>query len=324
MHIYQNLDQLPEMDEAFITIGNFDGLHLGHQKIINTMIHDANGKTTIVITFQKSPIEILYPDKFGGYIFPYGYKIKFIEKTGLEHIFLLDFEKVAMIEALDFINLIRNKIHNPSLFVGFNFRFGKDNKGNIELLQREALLNKFSVKVIDQLSYNEMNQAKIISSSLIRNCISKGEMNTVTAMLGRPYIYSSKVIKGNGIGRHIGFPTINLSKNNQILPQNGVYYTLTFINCSFYPAMTYIGNRPTFPDNQLRIETNIINYNGPLNGDTFAIFFIQRVRKENKFNNLEELQKYLYNDKEMVLNLHKSYKIPPDFYKIWNIIIGGT
>jgi riboflavin kinase / FMN adenylyltransferase len=307
MKILHSLDELPELNEAHITIGNYDGIHIGHQQIMDTLRNKAGNNSKVAITFEKAPAEFLKPGSFKGYIFPKGYKKLFLEKYGFDIVLSLNFEDVVSIKAEQFIEILLKKFKNLHLYVGYNFKFGKNNHGNADYLKKVALKHNFSVHIIPQVLYNHTP----VSSSTIRNLIRDGKMEDVAGMLGRPYFICSSIVPGNCIGSKIGFPTLNLGINRQVVPQSGIFFTFYYLDKEFYPSMTYLGKRPTLTSRELRNETNIIDFDN--SGDRLnmqkvhTILFIRKTRDEKRFHNVEELQKNIYNDKEKILELYHKY-----------------
>lgn len=316
MNRYIRLDDLPEFNEASLTIGNFDGLHLGHRKIIYSLLAVNLNQPAIAVTFQKVPIEYLNPGHFKGYLFPSDQKEKYLEKLGVSHIVSLDFPEVRNVDSIDFIKVLLSKINKLHLVIGYNFQFGKGNAGNVNFLRNISKKLNFELTVVDPVSIDHTT----ISSSLIRDMIQNGRMEEASHMLGRPYFINSDELRGDGIGRTIGFPTINLKINKQVTPQTGVYYTLYPYQDRLYPAMTYIGNRPTVNGHELRNETNIINFEEHSENisriKNHTIYFIRKIRGEKKLHNLEELRKTIYNDREVILGLYHDHGIPDLLEKI--------
>ncbi|MGA2142907.1 MAG: riboflavin kinase [Brevinematales bacterium] len=301
------IESLKKYEEAFVTIGNFDGLHLGHMKIIEAMKKDAGGKPVIAVTFEESTAIAVDPVKFKGYLFPPGFKMKVLSLSGVSDIISLDFKSVADIAAGDFIKLFLDRIGKLHIYAGPDFRFGRGNLGSIHTL-RESAGPRMMLTVIEKLKKG----ISAVSSSLIRDRILEGELEEAAAMLGRPYFITSKKIKGDGIGRKTGYPTINLGMNRQILPHPGVYFTLFYFGGSLYPSMTYIGRRPTLDKQEMRNETNIIEFGGDFgvfkDGKDYSVMYIKKIRNEKKFHNLDDLEKTIYNDKSSVLELYSEYK----------------
>ncbi len=306
--ITDNIKLLKSYDEAYVTIGNFDGLHLGHRKIIESMKKDARGAPAIAVTFEESTSLIVNPGRFKGYLFPDGYKKKALSQAGIDNIVSLDFKSVAGMEAHDFVKLFMDRIEKLHFYVGPDFRFGRGNLGNIHTLKSFEREGFFTLKVVEKLKCNLVT----VSSSLIREKIIEGDLELAAGLLGRPYFISSRKIKGDGIGERTGYPTINLEINRQILPQAGVYFSLFYLEDRLYPAMTYIGTRPSMESHEMRNETNIIDFDGDpgkvMDGVNYTVLFIKKIRNEKKFHNLDDLQKNIYNDKSKVIKLYSEYK----------------
>ncbi len=313
IHFYHNLDSIPVFEEAYVTVGNFDGLHRGHQRIITAMQSDAGKKPTIAMTFEEATSLYINPHEFKGYLFPEDYKQKALSLMGIQNIISLRFEEIADLDSIDFIRVLKNKIKKVHFYVGYDFKFGKGNSGNIHTLQRHASDKTFILNVMEKMKYH----FSTISSSSIREKIKHGDLEAAQAMLGRPYFIVSNKIAGDGAGKKIGFPTINIEINQQVLPQIGVYFSLFYFKKKLYPSMSYIGNRPTMTHHEMRNETNILDFDGDYGeiktGEKQTVLFIKKIRNEKKFNNLEELEKNLYNDRRQVLELYQEYKKKPDF-----------
>ncbi|MCX7820982.1 MAG: bifunctional riboflavin kinase/FAD synthetase [Brevinematales bacterium] len=307
MKLIETLEDFPNLEEVFLTIGNFDGFHLGHKKIIDELMKFSQQKESnrnrFVITFKKSPLEILNPSIFKGYVFPFGCKEEVFEKLGIDYLANLDFLLLKDITREEFVNFLKEKFKRINIFIGYDFRFGKENMGDVDFLKK----NFENVFVVDKVDFD----GERISSSLIRDLISNGEIEKANRMLGRNYFIYSDEIKGDGLGRRIGFPTINLKINEQILPSTGVYFTIYKLKERIFPAMTYIGKRPTIDGTEMRNETNIIGLNEVEVMELskikkHKIYFVKKTREEKKLHNLEELKNLLYNDREVILSLFKA------------------
>lgn len=311
MNIYHSIEELPQFDEASVTIGNFDGLHIGHKMIIDNVTGAFTGKPghTIALTFARAPIEFLNPSHFKGYIFPPGYKQILLEKWGIGNLVDLDFGNVLDVHADEFIKSLKDKIKKLKLTVGYNFRFGKGNTGTISLLEKMSGEMGFGLTVCSRI----MSGRSAVSSSSIRDRIESGDVLGASGMLGRPYFIVSRQVKGDGIGGKIGFPTINLEQNTQVLPGFGVYFTLIKSGKSFLPSMTYVGKRPTIDNAEIRIETNVISDNKDLEiyrkEAPVTLFFIIKTRNEKKYHNLEDLRKNIYNDRRIISSMYDNYDI---------------
>lgn len=317
MEIDRIIDNLPTLEKAFVTIGNFDGLHLGHQKIFNRLINEAGDSPKVVITFDTAPAKILHPENFAGYIFPDSFKQRAIELAGIDYLYLLDFNKVRNMTADDFIRLFLERINNLHLYVGYDFRFGRGHTGTAKFLEKEAKRLDFELTEIERYKHKDIT----VNSTGIRELVIAGDVETAGAMLGRPYFIVSAKTHGDGVGATIGFPTINQAvPTKRIVPAVGVYFTYCKVNNKFLPSMTYIGHRPTVNGIDLRIETNVIGYKSKFTAKKVEIAFISKINKEKTFKNLDNLQKMLYNYSELVYELSTDYKLPINFLKL----LGGN
>jgi riboflavin kinase/FMN adenylyltransferase len=307
--LFSELTDLPRLEEAYVTVGNFDGLHKGHRKIIDAMQRDAGTLPTIAVTFEEATSLYLKPGIFKGYLFPDNYKRKALAAMGMKIIMSLSFDRIAGMEAGEFIRVLKNRIKFLHFYVGKDFRFGRGNTGSVHMLRKLARDKLLTVKVIEKMKWHFLT----ISSSAIREKIINGRMQEAADMLGRPYFITSRKIKGDGIGAQNGYPTINLEINRQVLPQNGVYFTFFNLGDKCLPSMTYIGNRPSMKSHEKRNETNIVDAGGNLggikNGNEYTVLYIKKIRNEKKFNNLDELRENLYNDRKRVLELYSRYRI---------------
>ncbi len=314
MQIYRTLEDLPDFSAAFVTIGNFDGLHPGHRKIISALREAAGDKPTVAVTFDRAPVEFLNPAAFRGTLFATGEKARALERLGIGHLVMLDFQSVRDLPASVFLESLLRKAGRLSLFVGYNFRFGRHNAGSAFSLKKAAREKGFSLSVIDRV----VRAGRTVSSSAIRTLIHRGRVEQACELLGRPYAITAPSEKGDGLGAKIGFPTLNLADNPQVLPASGVYFTLYRRNGRIYPSMTYIGRRPTLKggNGRIRNETHVLEYdsNPDKIGDCpeHTVFFIRRTRGEKKLRNLEELGKVLYNDRRVILDLYRTYRTGAD------------
>ncbi|MGC8765579.1 MAG: bifunctional riboflavin kinase/FAD synthetase [Brevinematia bacterium] len=302
MKIINSTKDFPFLSEVCLTIGNFDGFHIGHQKIIASM--KLANKPSFVITFKRAPLEILNPQRFKGYIFPYGYKVKIFRQLGIDYLAMLDFNEIKDWTKEKFLDFLKSRFKVIHLFIGEDFRFGKGNEGDVTYLSK-SLSN---VEVVEKVKIGNVK----VSSTLVRDLLSEGRIEEANEMLSRPYFITSYVERGDGIGSRIGFPTLNLKKNEQVILANGVYFTLYRLDEKVFPAMTYIGNRPTLGKREFRNETNIIEIGESTiqlikKKKKHSILFIKRIRDEKRLHNLEELKNLLYNDRKVVLDLFKVY-----------------
>lgn len=285
---------------TFIALGSFDGLHKGHITLINKVLElskSNNDSKSMVNTFANHPLTIINKSKIPKLIMDNDTKAEILEGLGIDLVnFVLFNEEMMKMSPEDFIaNMI--EYYNPLGFiVGFNYRFGNKNLGDIELLKKLSKIHKFQLYVINPIEYNDT----VISSTRIRAAISEGKIKDANHMLLKPYMLKGKVVYGKRLGRTIGFPTANLDYNKDfVIPKGGVYYTLVKYGDKVYKGITNIGTNPTVGVNELTIETHILNFDYNIYNENLKVYFIDKIREEQKFNSLEELKAQLEKDKKI-------------------------
>lgn len=281
---------------SILTLGNFDGLHLGHQELVKMIVLRAKetGGLSMVVTFRPHPLKILAPEKCPPLISIYEEKIFLLEKLGIDVIvkipFTLDFSAMG---PRDFVrDILCDMLGAREIFVGYNYRFGKGRKGNIQMLKDLGNEFGFSVREVGQVSFN----GEIISSTRIRELIKNGGVEHAAQLLGRPYAVCGIVVKGDGRGRGFGVPTANIASKHSIIPSNGVYAARLFVRDQYYKGIVNIGMRPTFNAKSFAIEVHIFDFNEDIYGEDITIYFIQKIREEKKFQNAEDLVKQIDKD----------------------------
>lgn len=292
----------------YVALGNFDGLHLGHLSLIRKTVESAkiNNCNSMVFTYKNHPKTLVSPDKVPKLIMDMEEKIRCLEKENIDIVVLKEFTKEFMaIEPEEFINRLCVKYKVKGIIVGFNFRFGNKNKGDIKLL--EALKEKYGYEllVLSPFKYKE----DLISSTKIRENILNGNLEEANNMLSRPYSIKGEIIHGKKLGRTIGFPTANLKINHEnVIPKIGVYYTNIEINKKIYKGITSVGYNPTVNGKQLTIETFILDFSKEIYGEEIRIYFVKRIRDEIKFDTLDQLIEELKSDKKYAENesIHES------------------
>jgi len=270
-----------------IIIGNFDGVHLGHQKLINLGKKISRDTKTqlALITFRPHPKTIIL-DKTIDLLLPYEAKIDLLGQIGIKEIDEIEFTlEISKLDPEIFIDQFLIKRHNPTnIVVGTNFKFGFKASGNIETL-RKCGSSQYTVHSIDIVE----SAGEKISSTSIKNLLSNGDIEKANRFLGRYYFLSGEVIEGEKRGRQIGFPTANLNTTWNFLPQNGVYVTYVTHKGKRFEAITNIGFRPTFGKSNLLIESHILDFNDSIYGDRIKVQFVKRIRSEKKFDTVDEL-----------------------------------
>ena len=312
MKIIQDSSVLVNTSYHVCTVGYFDGVHLGHQKIIEKLVTDAskNKGKSILVSFWPHPRKVLYPNDHFDYIQSNEDKFKSIEKLGVDVVYLIEFTKeFSKVTAENFVNdILVNKLQINKLIIGYNHHFGYKREGNFNYLYNSKKNLAFE---IEEVKKKEINKNFKISSSEIRNEILKGNMSKVSMMLGYKYFIKGEVIKGDGIGKKLDFPTANIKIQNEdkILPSDGVYAGYAIISDKKFIGMINIGKRPTVEGKERRVEMNIFDYNDMLYGKEMKISFIKRIRDERKFKNLDDLSKQLKKDKLETIKIIENEEI---------------
>ncbi len=306
MRIINNSIQARNIKNAVVTIGTFDGVHLGHQAIFKEMRRLAQeiGGETVVVTFHPHPRQVLsIGTERLRFICSQEEKLKKIEEFGIDNVLIIPFTKeFASTPSEDFIkDYIIDSIHPSIIVVGYDHHFGKNRMGDYEMLTQLGKQYSFRTVQVEAQDVNEV----AVSSTKIRNFLWAGNVKAANELLGYPYSVTGTVVEGNKIGRTIGFPTANLDIPNEYMMINnpGVYACQTMIDGKPYNAMANTGLRPTVEDRtdgDFIIEVNIFDFNGDLYGKTLKVWFLDRIRDEEKFKGLEALKAQLEQDRKKV------------------------
>ena len=314
MKIINNSILARGIKNAVVTIGTFDGVHLGHQAIFKEMrrLAEEIGGETVVVTFHPHPRQVLsIGTERLRFICSQEEKLKKIEEFGIDNVVIIPFTKEFASTPSDvFIkDYIINHIHPAVIVVGYDHHFGKNRMGDYEMLNQ--LGEQYGFRTI-QVGAQYVNDVAV-SSTKIRNFLWTGNVKAANELLGYPYAVTGTVVMGNQIGRTLGFPTANLDIPNEYLMINnpGVYACQTIIDGKLYNAMANTGLRPTIgdrADGDFIIEVNIFDFDGDLYGKTLKVWFIERIRDEVKFNGLEALKQQLQHDREEAKNILSLYR----------------
>lgn len=306
MRIINNSIQARNIKNAVVTTGTFDGVHLGHQAIFKEMRRLAQeiGGETVVVTFHPHPRQVLsIGTERLRFICSQEEKLKKIEEFGIDNVLIIPFTKeFASTPSEDFIkDYIIDSIHPSIIVVGYDHHFGKNRMGDYEMLTQLGKQYNFRTVQVEAQDVNEV----AVSSTKIRNFLWAGNVKAANELLGYPYSVTGTVVEGNKIGRTIGFPTANLDIPNEYMMINnpGVYACQTMIDGKPYNAMANTGLRPTVEDRtngDFIIEVNIFDFNGDLYGKTLKVWFLDRIRDEEKFKGLEALKAQLEQDRKKV------------------------
>jgi len=289
--------------ESVIAIGNFDGVHIGHQSILNKLKNypDLN---KVIITFKPHPVLFVNPDKnLKLIVADYSDKVDILKKFNPDIIFLQEFSNIIKnARPIDFVRTLKDKLNMKYLIVGDDYNFGKNRAGNVDFLSKISSSFDFSLIIVPQIEENNLR----ITSSYIRKLLLKGEIEVVNKYLFTDFFIKGFVETGVSRGKKLGFPTINFKSYapNQIYPDDGVYITLTKVDgdVNIYHSITNIGNNPTFNEKQKRVETHILNFNRNIYFKKVKITFLKKLRNEIKFNSVEELISQINKDKDNTIN----------------------
>jgi riboflavin kinase/FMN adenylyltransferase len=288
-----------------ITIGNFDGVHLGHQKILKKTIQRARALdgVAVVYTFFPHPLKVVRPEAEPQSITTFEEKVRLIDAIGIDFLVCENFTRqFAEQPPEEFIkNIIVDRIHPREIIIGHDYAFGKNRKGSIELLHKMGEIFHFKVQVIDNITIKNIP----VRSTTVRRLITMGKVSLADKLLGRPYSLAGKVVHGKQ--RRIGFPTANLSPGKNLIPKNGVYAIRTQTPYGVFNGIVNVGYNPTFDNNRLTIEAHLFNFNENLYGRDITVYFIKRVRGEKKFSDVPLLVRQIERDIALTKRILEKY-----------------
>jgi riboflavin kinase/FMN adenylyltransferase len=281
----------PEWRLPVVAVGNFDGVHRGHQKILERIGRRASerGGTPLVLTFDPHPPKVVRPDKAPPLLMTMTQKREALERSGIAGLAVVRFTaELSQWEPEQFVRTVLLEwLHVAEVWVGANFLFGRDRSGNFSLLRTLGAQSGFRTEKIDPVRYKEF----VVSSTRIRRLVSEGRVDEAAALLGRHYMLDGVVVQGEARGQGLGFPTANLATPNELLPPHGVYATLALLDGEVRPAVTNIGVRPTFgADGRATVETHILDFAADLYGRRLQLAFAQRLRDERTFADVDALR----------------------------------
>jgi len=303
MKIFHGTDNANILRGTVLTLGVFDGLHLGHQRIMQTVVERAKANELVptAITFDPHPRAVLHPENAPPLLQTLDQRLANFEFLGIKQAIVIPFNKAfAETDAETFLHdIVYERLQAREVYLGRGFFFGKNRGGNIELLNEMSKTLGFFA---DEVAEVQLRGTRI-SSSKIRRLLADGKVNLARRMLGRPYGVEGQIIHGFERGRTIGFPTANLKPHNRVIPKFGVYATAVLINDVWRKSITNVGVRPTFEDESApSIESYIFDFDGDLYGDVLRVRFLHRIRDERKFNGINELKAQIERDTQHTLN----------------------
>ena len=294
MHLIRGLQNLKEQPGCVLTIGNFDGIHRGHQKIIKALVAKANtlGVPSIVISFSVPPESFFGRPK--ARLSSFRDKHLFLESLGVEKHLLIRFNKdFSQMSARSFVeDVLLAKLKMRCCFIGDDFRFGKDRQGDYSMLENMAKTCDFVAQKVNRVTVN----GKRVSSSEIRELLRQGEFSMAEELLGRPFAIGGRIMHGEKRGRAIGFPTINVSIGRKLSPVLGVFAVLIELNKKTYQGVCNVGKRPTIGGEKTLLEVNIFDFDKNVYGEHAKVLFRHRIREEMKFESVQQLQSQIASD----------------------------
>lgn len=302
---------------SVIVLGSFDGIHSGHRTLINSArkLADKIKKNqhikdieVMVCTFKNHPLSVVNKEICPKLVMSNEEKSILFEKLKVDIVNFMEFNKEFMsISPDEFIKNLKKYYNVKGIVVGFNYRFGYKNLGDVEILKKYSEILDYQLFVVNPVTVD----GEVVSSSAIRHNLQEGNIEKANKFLDRPFMLKGYIIKGKQIGRTIGFPTVNLNYDKSfVVPKGGVYGTIVEYKNNFYKGITNIGYNPTLEGNKLSIETNILNFDKNIYGEEIKLYFIEKIREEKKFVNLEELKNQLSKDKSYIN--HKDYSMHID------------
>lgn len=296
MQVEEELAELSPKKDMLLTIGVFDGVHLGHKYLISQLRKHARQQNLLsgVVTFRQHPQEMLPPKTRLPFLTSLAQRTELLKNEGVEAIINLSFTtELAQLSARQFVSLLQKYLRMRGMVVGPDFALGRNREGNINTLRALGQDMNFSVTVIPCRTIN----GEVVSSTAIRQALADGDMKRVLNLIGRSFSLSGRVIPGAGRGIDLGFPTANLGiDSEQALPTDGVYATWTYIDDKAYQSVTNIGKRPTFGGSERAVEVYVFNYHSNLYGHQLKIDIVERLRGEKQFDAIEELKKQIAED----------------------------
>lgn len=309
MKIYKGLDEFKKLDFAIVTSGTFDGVHFGHQKILQRLdeITRKNGGESVLLTYWPHPRLVLYPDQELYLLSSIEEKADLLSQNHVDHLIIIPFTpEFASLSSEEFIkNIIVDKIGTKKLVIGYDHKFGKNRSGSFEELKKDGPIFGFEVEEIPK----QMVDHKAVSSTKIRKALIEGRVEIAHEYLGRPYSIHGTVIEGDKIGRTLDFPTANIEVTfkHKLIPAEGIYAVKVWVEKASYKGMLNIGFRPTLGGIHKRVEVNIFDFDQDIYGKEIVVEFFHNIRSEIKFENLAALKSQLHNDKIQAQQILKNH-----------------
>jgi len=279
-----------------LSVGNFDGLHLGHQKILRTVLSRARatGHTAAAVTFDPHPMKLLRPDNAPRMIETLSQRLAGLEQIGLDAVLVLRFDRaLSLLSPEDFLQrILIERLHTSAILVGASFCFGHRGAGDVRLLTQFGIEHGFDVEIVSPVEVG----GTVVSSTAIRNAIAEGRVDQAVPLLGHPFLLTGEIRAGAGRGRTILFPTLNMIAEQELLPKLGVYATESLVGGKVFRSVTNVGTRPTFDGQGVTVESHLFGFDERISGGAMEVRFHTRLREERKFSGAEELREQIARD----------------------------
>ncbi len=306
LKVYYNLSDFKPLENAIVTSGTFDGVHLGHQKILQILREttEASGGESVVLTFWPHPRMVVSQDSQSlKLLSTVEEKIALLEKQSVNHLLIVPFTReFSELSSEEYVQkILIETIGTKKLVIGYDHHFGRNREGNFQYLEDNS--DRFGIG-IEEISRQEIDSL-VISSTKIRQSLSEGNVKSANDLLGRNYSFSGIVVKGRQLGRTIGFPTANVqvSESYKLIPANGVYAVRTLVRGQWLNGIMNIGNRPTVDGIGRTQEVHILNFSDDIYGENITVELIDYIRPEQKFNGIEELKNQILKDQERAIQI---------------------
>ncbi|MBK7852401.1 MAG: bifunctional riboflavin kinase/FAD synthetase [Bacteroidetes bacterium] len=299
MKVYNSVEEFPGLENAVVTIGTFDGVHAGHNKIIqrlNDVARETKGET-VLLTFFPHPRMVLQPDDSDlKLITTMEERTLLLEKNGIHHLIVQPFSKeFSRISATEFVrDVLLSKIGMKTLVIGYDHHFGRNREGSYKELEEMASMYGFRLEEISKQVIDEV----AVSSTKIRKALLLGDVEAANKLLGHDFTLRGEVIKGDRIGTSLGFPTANIKirESYKLIPEDGIYAVMVEVDGELHKGMLYLGTRPTVDGKKHTSEVNILDFNRDIYGKTITVFLKTRIRGDMHFENLEQLKEKMKED----------------------------
>jgi riboflavin kinase/FMN adenylyltransferase len=296
MRIFRGTENIEGLKSPVLALGNFDGIHLGHQAILKKVIERASdiGGLSAAFTFDPHPVKVLAPERYLPLITPTEKKIKLMEKLGLSAAICAEFNQdFANLHPRSFIkDILIDRIGTKEVVVGFNYSFGRGREGGIDSLHAMGEEYGFRLHVVEPVKVGGV----VVSSSKVREAIWAGNVRLASVLLGRPYGMEGVVVTGRRRGKRLGFPTANIETRGELYPKSGVYAATVILKGKMYRAVANVGKHPTFPEDPFSVEAHIFEFDSEIYGEDVEILFIERIRDDVAFPTPEALSEQIRQD----------------------------